>query len=243
MSPRISDTRLYLQRGDGQMDEFPVTRGGEVRVAFGERGRRSGVWKIVADPKGDVYVAERTLGKVLKISIHTSGKCHAKFGTVERSQVARKVVERKGTPYQARWERPEPQPGTTVTRAFTIMTTAEDMVEIPGDDTPEDVVWLPPPPAGYVGQIIVGLMKLQSGNQFRGVSLVYVAAMDSGQAVIVMAGYRPIQDDEAERFAEVRSRASRLPAEVAARANKMPVFAEHDGSRCVLDFALRPRTR
>lgn len=42
-------------------------------------GARSSEWLVMWKPaKGDVYIATRTLGQTMKVSLHTSGRCHVR---------------------------------------------------------------------------------------------------------------------------------------------------------------------
>lgn len=61
-----------------------------IRWAVGEpSGRRSSTWRLWGDKKGDAYLAMRSLGGQLKVSIHRDRRCSVGF-TKEFEQVARK---------------------------------------------------------------------------------------------------------------------------------------------------------
>lgn len=55
-----------------------------IRWAVGTpEGRRSSAWRLWGDPKGDTYLAMRSLAGQFKVSIHRDGQCyvgyHGKF--------------------------------------------------------------------------------------------------------------------------------------------------------------------
>jgi hypothetical protein len=51
---------LVFQRGDEEPQALPLGKpGGDVSIAWGAPTRRSAIWKVVARPKGDVYVMGR----------------------------------------------------------------------------------------------------------------------------------------------------------------------------------------
>ena len=65
---------LQLWNEDGDV-RVPITKvGGALRVAVGEPGRRSEVWRIWANrTQADVYIGARALAGIQKYSLHTSG--------------------------------------------------------------------------------------------------------------------------------------------------------------------------
>ena len=55
---------------------------GILRFAVGsDGGPRSAVWRIWGNKKGDIYVASRSLGGVLKTSLHRDRRCNTGFTT------------------------------------------------------------------------------------------------------------------------------------------------------------------
>ncbi|MCX6432914.1 MAG: hypothetical protein NTX29_09020, partial [Actinobacteria bacterium] len=67
---------MYLRiRGETGVVEHPLTGpGGVVRVAVGQPGHRSSVWRIWSNrASSDVYIAARTIAAHQKFSLHESG--------------------------------------------------------------------------------------------------------------------------------------------------------------------------
>jgi hypothetical protein len=94
--------RMWLKVTDGTKSiDVPVTGvGGTVRVAVGERGRRSSIWTIVAG-KGtsDVYCSSRTVMGVQKFSLHQSGDWRFQYtdeflATEAGAAVPAKIIDR-----------------------------------------------------------------------------------------------------------------------------------------------------
>jgi hypothetical protein len=71
LSVMSNDMVIVFQRGNEAPEAFPLGKpGGNISIAWGEPTRRAAIWKVVANPKGDVYVMERKTGRYLKASLH-----------------------------------------------------------------------------------------------------------------------------------------------------------------------------
>jgi hypothetical protein len=152
---------VLLQLGDGRPELFPLQRwGGERRLSFGKPEKRAAIWKIAATPAGEVYLLERSTGRYLKVSLHTSGDWRLQWieGHLHQQPLVQQLVAAQGTRIIDQSERPAATLGG-LTLEVTIWTTAEDVCEVPGDSPPENVIWLEPPPAGEVGSISVVFLE------------------------------------------------------------------------------------
>ena len=125
-----SDTTVVFQCGNEAPQGFPLGKpGGNISIAWGEPTRRAAIWKVVANPKGDVYVMERNTGRYLKASLH---KKVWRYAWVERaaewSPMVESFVEMTGDRVIDRWDRPQALPGGTLTIGYTIFTTGRIFV-------------------------------------------------------------------------------------------------------------------
>jgi hypothetical protein len=117
------------------------------RLAIGASAtRRSGVWRIWSNHKGDIYVANRCLGGIYKASFHKDRKCQFGF----TSEYADKANERFGhrDRHLEKWLLPE----TTIVRAIQILIPESELRISPTDES-KRITWLDMPPPGSVGTI------------------------------------------------------------------------------------------
>jgi hypothetical protein len=248
LSVMSNDMVIVFQRGNEAPEAFPLGKpGGNISIAWGEPTRRAAIWKVVANPNGDVYVMERKTGRYLKASLH---KKVWRYAWVERavewSPMVESFVEMTGDRVIDRWDRPQALPGGTLTIGYTIFTTGED-IRMAKDDpkVTGKVGWLPPPTVGEMAYFTVTLMK-PNRQHIELCHALPVAAfsMKSGEALLITATRRAIKPEEKEQLRVVRQRlALARPTHVA----NMPDSAEpralmhgqNDfGGRHVFDFAL-----
>jgi hypothetical protein len=243
-----NDMVIVFQRGNEAPEAFPLGKpGGNISMAWGEPTRRAAIWKVVANPKGDVYVMERKTGRYLKASLH---KKVWRYAWVERaaewSPMVESFVEMTGDRVIDRWDRPQALPGGTLTIGYTIFTTGEDIRIAKDDPTVTGKVgWLPPPAVGEMAYFTVALMKPNRQHiELRHALPVAAFSMKSGEALLITATRRAIKPEEKEQLRVVRQRlALARPTLVA----NMPDSAEpralmhaqnDSGGRHVFDFAL-----
>lgn len=124
-----------------------------VRFAVGSpAGPRSGVWRLwTGTGRSDVYIAARTLGGVVKVSLHESGEWHHAFTKEYAADRGSPLLHPDGDRVVERWTRPrEFVPGFTM--AFMIIVPSTE-VTIPGRPLPgryaKDVIWVDPPTQGF----------------------------------------------------------------------------------------------
>jgi hypothetical protein len=162
---------ILLQWGDGKPELFPLRRlGGELRLSFGNPGRRAAIWKVVATSSGEVYVMERSTGGYLKTSLHKSGDWRHQWieQHLDKQPLVQELVATKGTRVIDQWDRPPANPGGMIS-GITIWTTAEDVCGMPDDSPPDDIVWLHPPDPGEIGYIrIVFVRPIGAALRFTG---------------------------------------------------------------------------
>ena len=91
--------------------EVTARAGAKHAVRFGVRddiGRTSGVWRLWSH-RGDVYLAARTLGGVIKVSLHATGNWKTAFSSEYMRRTDRLPVEKPGG-ITDRWEPPKLRP-------------------------------------------------------------------------------------------------------------------------------------
>lgn len=238
---------LLLQL-NGQADSVDLQQpGGTVRVAVGEPGRRSSIWKIfIPKKKDDVYVMARTIGGIQKFSLHASG--HFRYGwTMEGAKefgldptVTDRVVDR--------WERRMPD-ANGWTHTLSIFVPAEDVTALPDDSDHLEALWVPSPPAGRVAALHLAFVAPDNPPvTLQGmVPLAALRLPESGEALLLLAG----QSDGSEfegMLSQARGQALRALQIIGRDRDepglRMGVFGNSEnGVRWVFDLAAAPYLR
>lgn len=120
------------------------------------RTQRSATWKLWTPGKGELYLAVRRLGGVLKMSMHTGGGWRIAF-TKEKS--AEMLSDRPtGQRTLAVWEPPAPRaPGLQV--AATIRTPSSAVTE-PIGSKDRNVLWIEQPDSEYMTEFAVLILAV-----------------------------------------------------------------------------------
>jgi hypothetical protein len=134
--------------------------GGTVRVAVGEVGHRSSIWRIWANKgSSDIYVAAGNIAGIQKYSLHQSGRWRYAF----TAQAADDWIAEGDDRAIDKWERPSEDEAGWIA-AVRIAVRSEDVSEVPNDDTSEGKVsWVPAPPEGHVASIMITLVTPDTG--------------------------------------------------------------------------------
>ena len=78
-----------------------------IRFAVGSAdARRSSTWSVGGNKKGDFYFSTRTLGGILKTSLHLDGRCHYAF-TAEDLGKPQSLASKNRSRLLDRWNLPE----------------------------------------------------------------------------------------------------------------------------------------
>lgn len=192
---------LRIER-NGQVEHHPVAVGGKgIRVAVGEAGKRSGIWRMWTN-KNDIYIAARTIAGQQKFSLHQSGRWRyawTELGAAEFGIVDNRAIDR--------WERPESD-HIGWTKSLSIWVRSEDVTEVGGDASTQDVVWVPAPSTGMVAGIHLVVVKADLGEAaLRGTAVVSVLGMPNGEAVLILASYRNLENHEQVLITAARQKA------------------------------------
>lgn len=122
-----------------------------LRFAVGApEGRRSSTWRFWGNKKGDFYFSTRSLGGVLKTSLHRDGRCHTGF-TSEYAARSDSVAPQGRSRHQDRWL----LPNAPFCVAARILIPESELREYPTRSSRKKMKWLDPPRPG--GMFVVSI--------------------------------------------------------------------------------------
>ncbi len=225
------------------IDFTALAPGDGIRWAIrAEDGRRSSTQRVWANKKGDLYFAIRSLGGVVKTSIHRDGRCHTGFTA---DAAARNAIPNR---HLDRWTIPLDQ----VSKAIQIAVPESELDAFESDEK-EPMRWLPAPPVGFVRLVavvvvpasLVPLIEMPWPGADQGTELVGLLVTPSRTGCVVTWIARIEPDAEARMQAlraEIRSAA--LGAGVSAAPGvRATLFGDpgtdHSGARTLMECALR----
>jgi hypothetical protein len=147
---------VWSDAGESETVELPGP-GGTIRVAVGEHGRQSGIWRIWAPPnKSDVYIGVRAILGYQKWSLHESGDWRHQWVNTEKAAEVRKADGR----IIDRWQQPAEMGNSGWTRGFSIRVRHQDLVDVANSpQAPKDTVWIPAPPEGHFMGLHVAIVR------------------------------------------------------------------------------------
>jgi hypothetical protein len=102
-------------------------------------GPRSSAWRLWGNPKGDIYVAIRSLGATFKASFHKDGRCQVGFTEAYADTRGLAVPSRHWETWQL--------PADPVVCVLQVMVPHADLRPFI-DRKPQELTWLPTPPEG-----------------------------------------------------------------------------------------------
>lgn len=165
-----------------------------LRFAVGDpAGTRAATWRVWSPAgrgKNDIYIACRSLGRVLKTSLHESGSWHVGFLRSYIKNNFDAADPKQTNPYLQRWPRP-PEIGPGVTLAYRIVVLPAAVNRICQPESAH-ITWLPPPPMGSATEISVLLVEARAnveqcpGSRSMGTLPVGSYVLDSGVTVWVV---------------------------------------------------------
>lgn len=106
-------------------------------------GPRSSAWRFWGNTKGDIYVAVRSHGGIIKASFHRDGKCQVGF-----TQDYAATATQRFAVSSRHWEK-WLLPAVQVVRVLQVMVPHSELRSFV-DRKPHNVTWLPTPPEGSV---------------------------------------------------------------------------------------------
>jgi hypothetical protein len=141
--------RVRLGRHELELDEVK-----SIRFAVGSAGaRRSSTWRVWGNKKGDFYFSTRTLGGIIKTSLHRDGRCHYGF-TSDYVAKPDSLAPKDRSRLLDRWTLPD---GPFCCAARILIPEAELRI-FPPDDS-DQMRWLAPPAAGGVFVVAVYVLR------------------------------------------------------------------------------------
>lgn len=212
-----------------------LAKQGAVRFGVGSAsGPRSGVWRVwTNNRRDDVYIAARTLGSELKVSLHPG---FWYFGFTERHAGRESNLIPPGRDRRLhRWERPaEFTPGWT--RAFEIVVPESELVDHGKAYEGAQAIWLPAPASGQSVHFNLLLSKPGAPRGRRGFptaegyesvsEIVTRLGLSTGEDVWVIAHVQPTDPTDSEKIQDVRTRMGAAAGdELRRRADGNPAFA------------------
>lgn len=112
-----------------------------IRLAIGSRhGARSAIWRLWNNKKGDIYVAVRTLGGILKTSLHRDGRCYT--GLTSEYHGESNPDAPNASRHMDRWS----LPADPIVCAFQIIIPGSELRCYPSDEA-GNMRWFPAPSA------------------------------------------------------------------------------------------------
>jgi hypothetical protein len=235
--------KLWDEQGNEHSWVLPGP-GGQIRLAVGRAGCRSGTWKIFASRNtSDVYIVIREIGGTQKWSLHESGDWRFQWVTrdmaMEFAQTEDRVIDK--------WPQPPELGQTGWTKGFLIHVRDQDIVPIADDDDANlaDVVWLPPPGEGNALAIHVIIARPNNVQvELQNVLPFDAFTLADGRVVILTASVEQITDEQNQVLdnacAAVLAQAPPGFDPNTVEAPRMLVVAHvSDGTRSVWDTALK----
>lgn len=147
---------MWTDDGDSETGEL-AGPGGIIRVAVGEPGRQSGIWRIWAPPnKSDVYIGVRAILGHQKWSLHESGDWRHQWVSPEKAAAFGKVDGR----VIDQWQQPAEMGNSGWTKGFSIRVRHQDLVDVADSPkAPKDTLWIPAPPEGRFIRLHIAIAR------------------------------------------------------------------------------------
>jgi hypothetical protein len=209
----------------------------KIRWAIGSSdGPRSSTWVLWENKKGDIYVAVRSLGGIIKASFHRDGKCQVGFTSDYSATASRRfgVANR----LWEKWQLPE----NPVVRVLQILIPHSELRSFADRNPTADVTWLPAPPGGSIGAVSIFISKPEI-ERFSLGDVSNAIILGNVQTVIrtawVVYVHYPMDPTLAKRVDDERMRLKRNPRAVNSAAGARVQLWEHKEGhdRYVLELA------
>ncbi len=190
---------VWTDDGDAETVVLPGP-GGTIRVAVGEPGRQSAVWRIWAPPnKSDIYIGVRSILGYQKWSLHESGDWRHQWITDEKAAEHGKVNGR----IIDQWQQPAEVGNSGWTKGFSIRVREQDLVEIADTPkAPKETFWIPAPPEGrFIGLHIAIARPSELAVPLQGLIPLGGFTLADRRAVILGATVETVTDEMNEMIA------------------------------------------
>lgn len=213
-------------------------------------GHRAATWKLwteAADGKSDVYLACRSLGGVLKASLHESGNWHIAYSQRAFEENVKGTIPKFTDRFMEKWPRPsEIAPGITL--AFRIVTPWSAVTNAIEGSNVKGVIWLPNAPEPQATEIDIFLVKPTTpvtgwpGKRSMGTSLIGSIPLESGETVWAVYWVVVMPDLTTAAKGTGRFYKGKSKKDLEGKGLRALVFGtEPDGSRVMYDCAVQGR--
>lgn len=213
-------------------------------------GHRAATWKLwteAADGKSDVYLACRSLGGVLKASLHESGNWHIAYSQRTFEENVKDAISKFTDRFIEKWPRPsEIAPGVTL--AFRIVTPWSAVTNEIEASNVKGVIWLPNAPESKATEIDIFLVKPTTpvsgwpGKRSVGTSLIGSIPLESGETVWAVYWTVAMPDLTSATKGTGRFYKGKNRKDLEGKGLRALVFGtEPDGSRVMYDCAVQSR--
>ncbi len=218
-----------------------------LRFAIRRGELRAATWKLWTETGGgqsDVYLACRSLGGALKVSLHESGSWHYAFSQKTFEDRVDGALPTLSNRFVEKWPRPpDLQPGITL--AFRIVTPWSAVTTPIGTSGVTDIIWLPNAPENRAKEIDIFLTVPSTlvtgwpGKRSMNTSLIGSVLLENGETVwaVHWTTHMPdfSQTMKGTRFFKGTSR-----KDLESDGLRMLAFGnEADGSRVIYDCAVQ----
>ena len=226
------------------------------RFAVGSpNGPRSGIWRVwtAKSPKSDIYVAARSLGGIIKVSLHESREWRTAFTFEYASEKFDEAIPVSQSRLIEKWERPsEISPGVTL--AFRIVIPNHDLVSIPVEaSSAMKINWISPPIDDDLTEVAIILTHPNvvtsnwPGRSKMGTQLLTSYDLANGEKLWLVYLYGTTSSewhDDRKRFqvqlASTKPKISNLIGNIRSKGLRIMVGGSYpDGSRYYLDLSAR----
>jgi len=146
---KVTKNKRRIQFRDSII-EFEEAKRGGLRWAVGSLdGPRSSTWRLWGNKKGDIYIAVRHLGGILKTSFHSDGNCHTGF-TSDYAGSANSLAPKEESRHWDRWQ----LSNEAVVRALQIVVPSSELRKFESNESAQ-MIWLPSPISGWVSVVSI----------------------------------------------------------------------------------------
>ena len=216
-----------------------------------DQGRRAATWKLWTPAKGgysDVYLACRSLGGVLKTSLHESGKWHIAYSKEAFEEHVEGAIPRFEDRFVEKWPRPADL-HAGITLAYRIVTPAASSTIAITDANTKGVTWIPNAPKGKATEIAVFITephtKTTDWPGKRGMGTLFIGSIELANGSTVWAVYHFVDmpdlsslGQRAGHYYKGRTKQDIDDALSKGMLRAIAYGSHEDGSRIIYDFAV-----
>jgi hypothetical protein len=214
-------------------------------------GRRAATWKLWTEAGGgrsEVYLACRSLGGILKASLHESGEWHIAYSQRAFEEYVKGAIPAFKDRYLEKWPRP-PEISPGITLAFRIVTPWSAVTNAIEGSNVKGVIWLPKAPETKATEIDILMSKPTSpvsgwpGKRSMGTSLIGSIPLENGETVWAVYWVVAMPDLASLGKGTGRLYKGRSKKDLEEEGLRALVFGtEPDGSRVMYDCAVQGKT-